>query len=117
MVSFEELQDWLGAVQIVHHIPGRVRLKLAGSLPPGSAKTVNAGSVRDVPQLLEKVRGICSLRVNLLARSCTIEYDAQVIPASAWEDLLAGRNTAAAQALDGVLHEAYEEVVHALELR
>lgn len=117
MVSFEELRAWLDAVRIVHHIPGRVRLKLVKSLPGSRPSGVDAASARGVPPVLEKVRGIRSLRVNLLARSCTIEYDPRVIPGPAWDDLLAGRDTAAAQALDGVLHEAYQEVAHALEPR
>lgn len=117
MVSFEELRAWLEAVQIVHHIPGRVRLKLIKPLSGPRPAGVDAGGARGVPAVLEKLRGVRSLRVNLLARSCTIEYDPGVIPGPAWGDLLAGRDTAAAQALDGVLREAYQEVAHALELR
>lgn len=112
MPSFEELRRWLRAVQVVHHIRGRVRLKLTElpSLPTVRNEKTRA---RQVQSVLERTRGIRSLRVNPLAMSCTVEYDPQVIPSQAWPDFIAGQRTAEALLLDGILMGAYQEIVHA----
>lgn len=84
-------------LRIAHHIPGRVRLKLDGQ------------AAADLPQALDTaktfvacVRGTAGIRavdLNPLARSCVVEYDPLVIPAAAWEDLIGGRRSAAADSL------------------
>lgn len=90
-------------LRIAHQIRGRVRLKLdadalaAAPLPPGTAGRLDG--------LLTGIRGIRNVQVNLLARSCVVEYDTAVIPDAAWPDLLAGRTTPAAEALAAVLQE------------
>lgn len=90
-------------LRIAHQIRGRVRLKLdtdalpAAPLPPGIAGRLDG--------LLAGIRGIRSVQLNLIARSCVVEYDTAVIPDAAWPDLLAGRATAAADALAQVLRE------------
>ncbi len=73
-------------VEIVHHIPGRIRLRI---LPSGFhlAKNLNAES------LVRAIRGIKNAKVKSAARSVVIEYDVQQIPGRFWEDLAkAGKN-------------------------
>lgn len=111
MLSFDELKSWLHAVSLVHHIPGRIRLKLTALPVQGSGSGVD--KARGVQAVLEQLDGIRSLRVNLLARSCTIEYDPAVIPPQGWPDYLGGRDTQAAHVLDAVLRRAYQECAHA----
>ena len=112
MPSFDELRQWLQAVRLVHHIRGRVRLKLT-EMPDLRAVRTDQARARGVQAVLERVRGIHSLRVNPLALSCTVEYDPQLIPMQAWPDYLAGQDSAEARVLDGVLRGAYQEIVHA----
>lgn len=112
MPSFEELRQWLRAVQVVHHIRGRVRLKLT-ELPALPNMQTEKARARQVQSVLQRTRGIRSLRLNPLALSCTVEYDPQIIPSQAWPDFIAGQPTADARLLDGILMGAYQEIVHA----
>lgn len=97
-------------LRIAHHISGRVRLKLDPAALDAPALR-ELGSDR-LEQALGTVRGVQDISVNLLARSCTVAYDASTIPDAAWPDLLAGRQTPAAAVLMGVLQEKYAEIRH-----
>ncbi len=91
---------------IAHHIPGRVRIKLdIGMAELSGLDALHPERLRDA---LSDIRGISAMRINLLARSCTVEYDADVIPPQAWEDLLACRETPEAQILVDILHEKHQ---------
>lgn len=84
-------------LRIAHHIAGRVRLGLADA-------ALDAPRVRALDGNLLKtafagVRGVRGIQVNLLARSCVVEYDNRLIADAAWPDLLAGRRTPAAVTL------------------
>ncbi|MCU0589680.1 MAG: hypothetical protein MUF52_16215 [Syntrophobacteraceae bacterium] len=70
--------------EIVHHIPGRIRLRLGKSGLGVLART-------DVETLLRHVPGIRSLRVNRLVGSLTLEYDESRLPHGLWERLAALR--------------------------
>lgn len=93
------------ALRIAHQIPGRIRLKLAADTL--AAHPLAAGEVGRLDAILRGTRGIRRVQLNLLARSCVVEYDPGVIPDTAWPDLLAGRHTAAAAVLAGILREGY----------
>ncbi|MFC5300763.1 heavy-metal-associated domain-containing protein [Azospira restricta] len=92
------------ALAIAHHIPGRIRLKLHG----GATEIGELPPLDEIRRELEATRGVSAVRVNLLARSCTVEYDAQIIPPTAWNDLLAGTASPAADALVGTLRAQYD---------
>lgn len=112
MNAFDRLREGLGYVRIVHHLRGRIRLRLdsgAEKLRPQPG----AAAVPQLQALLQDIRGIHSVRVNVLARSCTVEYDPAVIPAEAWSDFLGGTRSAAAGILEGILREKYQEIVNA----
>lgn len=53
----------------------------------------------DLGRILKALPGVRDIQVNILARSCVVEYDPATIPDTAWPDLLAGRSTHAAQTL------------------
>ena len=84
---------------IAHHIPGRIRLKLA----EGATAAVLSEGRFPTPERLRSVAGVRSVKLNLLARSCVVEYDPTVVPPIAWVDLLAGRRTAASAPLIAAL--------------
>ena len=87
-------------LSIAHQVPGRIRLKLGkGALSGVSFE--GADNKSD------------TINWNLLARSCTIEYDPAVIPNAAWPDLLAGTDSPAAQTLRTIMDEAHEHLRHA----
>lgn len=81
------------------------------------ARALDETAIRDIgPErlrmALESIRGVHSIKLNLLARSCVVEYDRRTIPDEAWRDLLAGQKTPAAAILIGILQEKYEEIRH-----
>lgn len=76
---------------IAHHIPGRIRLKLVDE----AAAAVLAGARFPTPERLRAVAGVRAVKLNLLARSCVVDYDPTAIPPAAWVDLLSGRRTVA----------------------
>ncbi len=95
-------------LRIAHQIAGRVRLKLdAAALDVPELKQMGGNRLK---QALDSIRGVRDIQLNLLARSCVVAYDNDTIPDAAWPDLLAGRRTAAAATLVGILQEKYEEV-------
>lgn len=97
------LEQLASYVRIAHQIPGRVRLKFdMGALNnAGLASLVKQGSVST--PFFTQIHGVHRIDWNLLARSCTIEYDSNLIPDTAWRDLLAGDNSDAARTLYGLL--------------
>jgi hypothetical protein len=68
---------------IVHHIPGRIRLKvkLSGLL---------LAQDLDSEELMKSFEGIMEARVNAAARSIVIRYDERVIAPDLWERLVNG---------------------------
>lgn len=112
--GFEQLRAAIAAcIGIAHHVPGRIRLKL-NSRPEGLAMP-SGSSLRRFQELLGRVDGVRSLRVNVLALSCTVEYDPGKLPFEAWPDFLAGTRTRAADVLEARLRHKYEEAVAALD--
>lgn len=114
IVSLPEIDPWQVVadfspyLRIAHQIGGRVRLKL-DTAALDDPKLNGLGSDR-LRAALGSVRGVHDITVNLLARSCVVEYDNAVIPDAAWPDLLAGRKSDAAAVLMGILQEKYMEV-------
>ncbi len=95
------------AIGIAHHVRGRIRLRLEAEveeLPRAAA------DLKHFQALFEDSPGVRSIRVNPLARSCTVEYDPAVIPCAAWNDFLAGIPSTAAVALENLLRHKYREV-------
>lgn len=86
--------------RIAHQVSGRVRIKLESSPQDAS---IAGGAVESLRRRLETLPCVRGVSLNLLARSCVVEYDNAVIPDAAWADLLAGRPTPAAKTLLGLL--------------
>ena len=111
MPTFEQLCGHLHKVNIAHHIHGRIRLRLAAypkELPPPDSPNTEYFQA-----IFERAPGMRSVRINLLARSCLIEYDPKVIPDQAWQDFIAGQQSAAANTLELILRDTYQEISHA----
>lgn len=96
-------------LRVVHHLPGRIRLKW--NPPAQLPESVPAMSAHEAIQHLQAqathIPGLLALRVNPMARSCVLEYSPDVIPMQAWEDWLSGQMTPAAQ----VLHQHWGSLV------
>lgn len=112
MKEFHTFRRFAGSVQIVHHIPGRIRFKL-GEVELDAAGREALVSARRFQGALDTLPGVKAIRLNLLARSCTVEYDPSVIPQKAWPDLLAGTDSAEAATLIRIVTENFAEPDHA----
>ncbi len=71
-------------IMIVHHVPGRIRLKLSLTALAHLPKADPAPFI----DLVARVKGVKDTRVNASALSVIVEYDPQAIAAPVWERLL-----------------------------
>jgi hypothetical protein len=99
----ENFQQLASCVEIAHHVPGRIRLRLLPGAPAEAEPVPRTGALKDA---LGSFPGIRSIRVNALARSCTIEYDRQAIPFEAWPDFLGNVQSEAAAVLRRIVSNA-----------
>lgn len=116
MSVVDKIQRFGACVHIAHHLPGRIRLRLAqlDELPALDTKEQSLlDQARNFRDLLDSIPGIVSIRVNLMARSCTVEYDHAAIPFQAWPDFLAGIRSNEADVLARIIEEKYTEVANA----
>lgn len=108
MDDFDRLRQSIVGIRIAHHLRGRIRLKLSAGdgrpLPP-------ATDIRRFQVLIEEIDGVRGLSLNLLARSCTVEYDPKIIPCEAWADFLAGVRSPSADVLETLLRQKHREIV------
>lgn len=111
MDDFEYFHRFARYLRVAHHIPGRIRLKLDVDLDKAQLEAISGA--RRFGRALDDVPGIRSVKVNLLARSCTLEYDATLIPADAWPDFLEGVRSPAAETLLQIVVAKYREVADA----
>ncbi|MDD5328511.1 MAG: hypothetical protein PHX38_00770 [Sulfuricella sp.] len=106
MDTHQIIRQFAPRAAIAHHIPGRIRIRLDLSL--AEISRLREFDPERLRGALTTIRGVRDVRINGLARSCTVEYDAGVIPSAAWEDLLADRDTPAAKVLLDILRERHE---------
>lgn len=109
MSEMEHFRRFIVCVLIAHHIPGRIRLKLDPARL-GKEEAVAIKGAKNFRGALDGIPGVKSIRLNLLALSCIVEYDTQVIPVAAWSDLLEGARTAEADVLLNIIEQKYAEV-------
>jgi len=97
-------------LQIAHQIPGRIRLKVAlAVLDDAAVREIGSDSLG---QVLGTIPGVRDIRLNKLARSCTVEYNPDLIPDVAWHDLLSGHDSPAARVLLRIVEDKYQEIRH-----
>lgn len=65
---------------VVHHIPGRIRLRV---LPSG----LNVVRGVDVDSVIGSLPGIKGVRINATVGSVVVEYDSGKLPYSFWENM------------------------------
>jgi hypothetical protein len=92
----ERILELRGVVTVVHHVKGRIRLRVQSDaikrLPP-----LNGA---DVASLGRAVEGIRDIQFNWASASLVIHYDPQVILPSNWEDLIEGEESRVARAVE-----------------
>lgn len=92
MIAQEPSADMAGLLalrrhlSIVHHLPGRIRLRVSPAIY-SCAMSFDADASR---ALLGELSGIRKVRLNRQAASIVIEYDPKLISAEEWETLVQG---------------------------
>jgi hypothetical protein len=110
------LDALLAGVCIAHHIPGRVRLKLAGrtGVPAPFREQLSPEIMTRFFAGLAEIPGIHQVRLNALAKSCTLEYDPDTLADNAWRELFspdpAATLSGGAQRLREGVRQTYQKV-------
>jgi hypothetical protein len=73
-----ELLRLMPHLEVAHHVPGRIRLRILLS-------GLRAVQDVDLQSLVLTIPGVLCFRVNTCARSVVIEYDQQKLPYELWE--------------------------------
>ena len=86
-VSAEKLIELGAYFSIIHHIKGRIRLRVS----PRIKEHKHHVGIEDIEALPARINGIKSIKINKMIGSLTIEYDHAVFPDHLWENLVAGK--------------------------
>lgn len=112
MNAIDLFRRFAANIHIAHHLPGRIRLKLSPVELDDDERAALA-EARAFREALDNIPGVTSIRLNLLARSCTVDYDRDIIPPAAWSDLLGNIDSPAARVLLDILITRYTEALRA----
>ncbi len=86
--DWSRLAGLLPHLRIVHHVRGRLRVRLQAGAANWLVQWPNAAP----ESWLARLPGITALHLNKVAASLVIEYDARRIPPQWWERLLHARS-------------------------
>jgi uncharacterized membrane protein len=84
MVSVENIIKISSFLTKIHHIKGRIRVRVSPKIKNES----NGITIADIESLPKKINGIKSIKINKIVGSITILYDNNIFPYELWEDLL-----------------------------
>lgn len=88
-----------GHVQVVHHVPGRIRLRIAPTLVKNAWRMDRT----HIEQALCSMSGIGGVRINPAAGSVVVEYVPSRFAPETWDLLLRGDEGAARERLETLL--------------
>lgn len=83
-MNFHKLVDLEKYLNVVHHVPGRIRVKFS---PLILTKPAALSAMREHSELPAAIKGA---RANMAARSIIIEYDPEAIHPEVIEELISG---------------------------
>ncbi len=78
----DEFLNHIRYFKVAHHVTGRIRIK--ASLR--SARELQHVNKEQLEEIIDRVPGVTSYRVNIKALSLVIEYDPEIVSFSLWED-------------------------------
>ena len=76
----------LEEAEIVHHIPGRIRLRFNHSIVSKLPK-VN-GIEKEIQKLANEIEAIKNIRLNLFAGSVVVQYDTDLLSPDFWQEVV-----------------------------
>lgn len=88
MIDSKKLIELVSYFTIVHHIKGRIRLRVDPKI-----KQLNANvTLEDIENLPKKINGLKSVKINKIVGSITVEYDSNIFADQLWSDLVNKQN-------------------------
>ncbi|RXJ67647.1 hypothetical protein CRV08_09765 [Halarcobacter ebronensis] len=88
MVTVDKLIEISSYLTLIHHIKGRIRVRVNPKIKEQSNK-ITLEDIEDIPNRIE---GIKKIKINKIVGSITIEYDNGVFPDNLWIDLINQKN-------------------------
>ena len=86
MAVEDYLMPLLEEAEIVHHIPGRIRLKFNHSIVTKLPK-VN-GIEKEIQKIANQIEAIKNIRLNLFAGSVVVQYDTDILSPDFWQEVV-----------------------------
>jgi copper chaperone CopZ len=83
VAEIERLREVLPRLSVVHHVPGRARLKLNGKLPAWILEN-------SIDRSVKTLKGVTNVCVNPFSASAVVTYDKNELPPSLFEALSEG---------------------------
>lgn len=80
------LMPLLEEAEIVHHIPGRIRLRFNHSIVSKLPK-VN-GIEKEIQKIANEIEAIKNIRLNLFAGSVVVQYDTDLLSPEFWQEIV-----------------------------
>ena len=103
-INAQTLVDLAAYFSIVHHIKGRIRLRVSSKIKEHGEHV----SIQDIEALPEKIQGIKSIKINKIVGSLTVEYDPIIFPPRMWDNLVQGKEL---DEIDQILNTLSKEFV------
>jgi len=103
MVTVEKIIRISSYLSKVHHIKGRIRVRVNPKIKDESSDI----TIDDINSLPQKIKGIENIKINKIVGSITVTYDNDIFPYELWEDLIAGKNL---EKISDILNDLAKEV-------
>lgn len=103
MVTVEKIIRISSYLSKVHHIKGRIRVRVNPKIKDESSDI----TIDDINSLPQKIKGIKNIKINKIVGSITVTYDNDIFPYELWEDLIAGKNL---EKISDILNDLAKEV-------
>lgn len=105
MINAEKLVELAQYFTIIHHIKGRIRIRVSSKIKEQQNNGVTLSDIENLPQQIE---GINKIKINKIVGSITVEYEHEVFKKELWDDLVEGRNL---DEVTEIINKLYKEVV------
>lgn len=106
MINAEKLVELAQYFTIIHHIKGRIRIRVSSKIKEEQQNSnVTLSDIENLPQTID---GINKIKINKIVGSITIEYDHEIFKKELWDNLVEGKNL---DEVTEIINKLYKEIV------
>lgn len=106
MINAEKLVELAQYFTIIHHIKGRIRIRVSSKIKEEQQNSnVTLSDIENLPQTID---GINKIKINKIVGSITIEYDHELFKTEFWDNLFEGKNL---DEVTEIINKLYKEIV------